>query len=262
VNLEKGKEMKRIAGFLAMVVSAALGAVPGKADASGETVLVAGATGRTGKHVVEQLLTRDYRVRALVRDAAKARAELPSGVEIVTADVRDPKTLEAPMKGAMYVISAIGASGRGGDPANGPRQVDFEGVRNLAQTANAAGVKHLVLVSSAATSKAATYPVEFMRPILAAKFEGEQALRGSGVPYTVVKPGGLLDEPGGAKEVSFAQGDETPGRIPRADVAAVCVAVLGRESAMGKTFEIFSGAGGSNAAEWASVVAGLAADAK
>ena len=113
----------------------------------------------------------------------------------------------------------------------------------MAQVAKKARVKQLVLVSSAAVTQAETYPMAFMRPILAAKFKGENALRASGVPYTIIRPGGLLDEPGGRKAVQFAQGDKTTGRIPRADVALVSVEALGRKSAQGKTFEILSGNG-------------------
>jgi uncharacterized protein YbjT (DUF2867 family) len=100
-----------------------------------------------------------------------------------------------------------------------------------------------------------------MRPILAAKFKGETALRTSGVPYTIVRPGGLVDEAGGKVAVEFMQGDKAVGRIPRADVATVCVEALGRKNALGKTFEIVSGkAAVPN--NWDKEFAALAADPK
>jgi uncharacterized protein YbjT (DUF2867 family) len=95
-----------------------------------------------------------------------------------------------------------------------------------------------VLVSSSSVTKAAENPMAFMRPILAAKFEGEQALRASGVPYTIVRPGGLTDKAGGGAGVRFQQGDQGMGSIPRADVAAVVVATLGEADAINRTFEI------------------------
>jgi uncharacterized protein YbjT (DUF2867 family) len=226
-------------------VGAATLAAPEAAAKPRGLVVVAGATGRTGKETVAELVRRNYRVRAMVRDAAKAQAMFPAGVEIVVADVRDPAALAVALKGATYVISTIGASGGpGATPDAGPEQIDNQGVANLATAAKGARVKHFVLVSSAAVTKAADYPMTFMRPILAAKFKGENALRASGVPYTVIRPGGLLDEPGGAKVVQFSQGDTTTGRIPRADVALVSVEALGRREAMRKTFEILSGNGG------------------
>lgn len=229
---------------LAAAAGAALLAAPWAAAKGGDLVVVAGATGRTGKEVVAELVKRDYRVRALVRDAAKAQGTFPAGVEVVVGDVRDEDSLRKAFKGARYVISAVGASGGPNAAADaGPEQIDNLGVARMAQVAKKARVKQLVLVSSAAVTHAENYPMAFMRPILAAKFKGENALRASGVPYTIIRPGGLLDEPGGRKAVQFAQGDKTTGRIPRADVALVSVEALGRKSALRKTFEILSGDG-------------------
>lgn len=237
---------RREAIFRTMAVAAAAGAAlltaPLAAAKRGDLVVVAGATGRTGKEVVAELVKRDYRVRALVRDAAKAQGRLPAGIEVVVGDVRDEDSLRKAFKGARYVISAVGASGGPNAAADaGPEQIDNLGVARMAQVAKKARVKQFVLISSAAVTKAENYPMAFMRPILGAKFKGENALRASGVPYTIVRPGGLLDEPGGRKAVQFSQGDKTTGRIARADVALVCVEALGRRSALGKTFEILSG---------------------
>jgi uncharacterized protein YbjT (DUF2867 family) len=244
--------MQRRSWFAAVIGTAAVWATLGTATLVAPEavakprglVVVAGATGRTGKETVAELVRRNYRVRALVRDAAKAEGMFPAGVEVVVADVRDPAALAVALKGATYVISTIGASGGpGATPDAGPEQIDNLGVANLAAAAKGARVKHFVLVSSAAVTKAADYPMAFMRPILAAKLKGENALRASGVPYTVIRPGGLVDEPGEPRIVQFSQGDKTTGRIRRADVALVCVEALGRREAMRKTFEILSGSG-------------------
>jgi len=240
----------------------AAGAMPlVQAAPKDDLVAVVGATGRTGVPVVEQLVARGYKVRALVRDAAAAKAKLPAGVEIVVADVRDPNTLAPALKGVKYVISTIGAGGGPkADPTNGAREIDHLGVANLATVSKAAGVKQLVLVSSSSVTKAAENPMAFMRPILAAKFEGEQALRSSGVPYTIVRPGGLSDDAGGKFAVTFAQGDTTAGRIPRADVATACIEALGRRSALGRTVEIFSSSDAA-ATDWAKAFKALKPDA-
>lgn len=231
---------------LALVAAAMAATLVGPVASAkgGDLVVVAGATGRTGKEVVAELVRRNYRVRALVRDAAKAQGSLPAGVEVVVGDVRDEDSLRRAFKGTRYVISAVGAGGGPNAAADaGPEQIDNLGVARMAQVAKKARVKQLVLISSAAVTKAENYPVAFMRPILAAKLKGENALRASGVPYTIIRPGGLVDEPGGQKAVQFAQGDKTTGRIPRADVALVSVEALGRKSALRKTFEILSGDG-------------------
>lgn len=207
-----------------------------------DLVVVVGATGRTGRLLVQQLVAKNYRVRALVRDKPKAKEVLPSNVELMVGDVRDPVTLAPALAGAKYVISAAGASGAKREPGNGSEDVDHLGTANLAAAAKAARVSQLVLVSSMGTSNAAANPLEFMRPVLAAKFKGELALRTSGVPYTIVKPGGLIDDAGGKLAVAFAQSDGGAGRIPRADVATVCVEALGRNSALRKSISVVSGA--------------------
>jgi uncharacterized protein YbjT (DUF2867 family) len=247
-------------GALAGLVLAAPAAL-GDSASRGALVAVAGASGRTGQHVVEQLVARNYRVRALVRDAARGKDLFPGVVEVVTADVRDPAALGKALKGARFLISAVGAGGMKPEPGNGPEEIDFQGVANLANAAKAARLRQVVLVSSAAVTKAESYPLAFMRPILAAKFKGEQALRASRVPYTIVRPGGLIDEPGGRSAVTFMQGDQALGRIPRADVATVCVEALGRKSALYKTLEIVSGKQGESN-DWARDFAALARDAK
>ncbi len=255
--------MTQLLRTILLGLAAVVMAAPSVTLARGELVLVAGATGRTGKQAVLQLAARGYQVRALVRDEGKAtKAEFPAGVAVVKGDVRDIESLKTGMKGVKFVISAIGAGGGPNPtPGNGAEDIDNLGVANLAQAAKAMKVRHLVLVSSAATTHYADYPVAFMRPILAAKFKGEAALRASGVPYTIVRAGGLTDEAGGKVAVEFMQGDKASGRIPRADVATVCIEALGRKSALGKTLEIVSGkAAWPN--NWDKDFAALAADPK
>lgn len=252
-------------GIVKKILLAAVAGVlvtPAASLAKGEWVLVAGATGRTGKLAVQQLVARGYRVRALVRDANKAKDVFPVGVQVAVGDVRDAASLKSPMKGIIFVISAIGAGGGPKpEPGNGAEDIDNQGVGNLAKAAKAAKVKQLVLVSSASTTHYADYPVAFMRPIFFAKYKGETALRTSGVPYTIVRPGGLTDEAGGKAALQFTQGDTAAGRIARADVATVCVEAIGRKQALGKTFEVVSGTG-TWPNDWTKEFAALKADPK
>ena len=204
-----------------------------------ELVLVAGATGRTGTEVVTELLADGYRVRAFVRDVDKARDKLGDGIEYAQGDVREIVTIEVALAGVDALISAIGA-GRG-DPSNGPEFVDYGGVRNLADAATAAGLRQVVLVSSMGVTQEDHILNKMFNNVLSWKFKGEDALRASGVPYTIVRPGGLTNAPGGEFEVVFQQGDRDASAIPRADVARVCVAALGSGDALRKTFEVNSG---------------------
>jgi uncharacterized protein YbjT (DUF2867 family) len=206
---------------------------------SSELVLVAGATGGTGSEVVRELLANGYRVRAFVRDTEKARSIFGEDIEYAEGDVRERSTIDAALDGVGALISAIGA-GRG-DPDNGPEFVDYGGVRNMADAASAANLRQFVLVSSMGVTHEDHVLNKMFNNVLIWKFKGEEALRASGVPYTIVRPGGLINEAGGQKSVAFAQGDDKTGAIPRADVARVCVAALGTPDALNKTFEINSG---------------------
>lgn len=204
-----------------------------------DTVLVAGGTGGTGRHVVAQLLADGrYAVRVMTRNPEAARVTLGEKVELVVGDVREPATLGPALAGARFVVAAVGSNQRK-DPTNSPEVVDYGGIRNLALAAKSAGVQQMVLVSSQSVTNVREPLNQWLNNILIWKYLGEEALRKSGVSYTVVRPSGLNDKPGG-QAVLFAQGDTAKERgfIPREDVAAVCVAALGRADALGKTFEI------------------------
>jgi uncharacterized protein YbjT (DUF2867 family) len=196
-------------------------------------------------------------VRAFVRDVDAAREKLGDGVDYVQGDVREIKTIVTALDGVDALISTIGA-GRG-DPANGPEFVDFGGVKNLAEAAASAGLRQFVLVSSMGVTQEDHMLNKMFNNVLLWKFKGEEALRNSGVPYTIVRPGGLTNAPGGEFAVVFAQGDTETGAIPRADVALVCVAALGTEAALNKTFEISSGKQ-PPADDLGAIFAGLAGD--
>lgn len=71
------------------------------------------------------------------------------------------------------------------------------------------------------------------------KLKGEDVLRESGVPYTVVRPCALTEEPAGA-DLIFEQGDNITGKVSREDIAEICVAALELPSACDKTFEVKS----------------------
>jgi uncharacterized protein YbjT (DUF2867 family) len=162
--------------------------------------------------------------------------------------------------GVKLVFSAIGSSGRSGDPSNSPEAVDFGGVKTIADEAAAAGVEHMVLVSSMGAS-VEDHPLNQMFDnVLRWKFKGEEALRNSGMPYTIIRAGGLTEETGGESEIRIFAEDAGEGRIPRADVASVCVAVLNSPAAMNKTLSVISGEGAAGN-DLNAAVAAIAPDA-
>ncbi|SVD68277.1 uncharacterized protein METZ01_LOCUS421131, partial [marine metagenome] len=103
-------------------------------------IVVIGASGRTGKLVLEGLAKRDLRIRALSRDTAKASADIQGDYEWVQADVTQPETLVMALQDTDIIISTIGAKpGRG---VNGPESVVYKGVINLVDEAKRAGTRH------------------------------------------------------------------------------------------------------------------------
>jgi uncharacterized protein YbjT (DUF2867 family) len=213
-----------------------------EATADKGLVLVAGATGRTGRETINELLSKGYTVRAFVRNIESAREKLSADIELAEGDVRNRDSIDAALSGVSAVISTIGSGP--GDPSNGPEFVDYGGVKNLVEGAADAGATQFVLVSSRGVTQVNQRLNKMFSNILIWKYLGEEAVRNNGIAYTVVRPGGLTDEAGGEHAFNIQQGDtEGEGRIARADVARVVVAALSMPEARGKTFEVVSDEG-------------------
>jgi uncharacterized protein YbjT (DUF2867 family) len=118
----------------------------------------------------------------VTRDPAAASAKL-SRVELVAGDVTRPADARRAVEGARVVVSAITGFA---SPA-GPQAVDVAGNRCLAEAAAAAGVEQFVLLSVAQAS--ADHPMALFR----AKFAAEQAVRASGVSWTIIRPAAYLE---------------------------------------------------------------------
>ena len=195
-------------------------------------VLVAGASGKTGRLVVEQLLARGQSVKALVRREEAATELAALGAETVVADLTGD--VSGTLSGCDAAVFAAGA-GMSGDP----EAVDNRGAVKLLEAAEAQGVTRFVMVSSLGTGYAERMP-EMLKPYLQAKHKAEQALGASTLSYTIVKPGGLTDA-AGTGNVTLAPVLNQSGRIPRADVAAVVVEVLLADLALNTSLEVVSG---------------------
>lgn len=197
--------------------------------------LVAGATGQTGRRIVQELVKRGIAVRALVRDAEAARSILPTEAELVVGDVLQPATLAAALKDCTVLLCATGAK-PGFDPT-GPYKVDYEGTQNLVDAAKTAGIEHFVLVTSLCTSQL-FHPLNLFFLILVWKKRAEEYLQQSGLTYTIVRPGGLLNDENADSVVMSGADTLSDGRIPRTKVAQTCVEALFQSSARNKIVEI------------------------
>lgn len=111
------------------------------------TVLVTGATGFVGRHLVGQLLADGVRVRALVRPSADARELAAAGVEIATGDLASADPLDAAVAGCDVVHHLAAAHGPGAT-ASLCDAVNVRGTERLAAAAARAGVRRFVLAST------------------------------------------------------------------------------------------------------------------
>jgi uncharacterized protein YbjT (DUF2867 family) len=197
---------------------------------------VAGATGETGRRIIEQLVQRNIPVRALVRDRDKAQQILPAAVELVVGDVLNLDSVRSAIGDCTVLLSATGAS-PSFDPT-GPYKIDYEGTKNLVDVAKEKNIEQFVMVSSLCTSKL-LHPLNLFFLILVWKKRAEEYLQGSGVPYTIVRPGGLTNDDQNTDAIVMSSADTLfDGRIPRAKVAQVCVEALTNPSAKNKIVEI------------------------
>lgn len=199
--------------------------------------LVAGATGRTGRHIVEAFVERGIPVRALVRNLETAKAILPPEAELVVGDVLIPDSLSSAIADCTVLVCATGAS-PSLDPT-GPYKVDYVGLKHLVDAAKVKGVEHFVLVSSLCVSKI-FHPLNLFWFVLAWKKLAEGYLQKSGLTYTIVRPGGLLTEDNPKPIVMSSADTLFEGSIPRVKVAQVCVEALTLSSAKNKIVEVIA----------------------
>jgi uncharacterized protein YbjT (DUF2867 family) len=205
-----------------------------------EVILVTGATGRTGSHVVKQLKGFGYKnILGMTRDKENAISAGGPDIDWIEGDVRDPDSLQNAFKGVDRIISAIG-SGR--EPGNGTEAVEYLGLKSMVDAAMANDVKVLVITSSAGVTDEDNELNKFADNILIWKFKGEEYLRNSGLTYSIVRPGGLKPEiPGGQYGVYLSQGDDSRGgQISIEDVASVLIEAANNPDAHGKTYETFN----------------------
>jgi uncharacterized protein YbjT (DUF2867 family) len=92
--------------------------------------------------------------------------------------------------------------------------------------------------------------------ILTWKLKGEDCVRSSGIPYTVIRPCALTEEPGG-KALIFDQGDNIKGKVSREDIAQLCVEALDLPEACNVTFEVKEGENGNAPGDWKGLFSGV-----
>lgn len=192
-------------------------------------VLLAGATGNLGRHLLSELKQQGYNVKVLARSAHKAEALTPLPDEVLLADATKPETLTGCCEGVALVISAIGKSLSLKDKSNaGFHAIDFSANYNLLQEAKTAGVPQFIYISAFTAEQ---------HPELAyfkAHADFSDALVDSGLNYVILQPTALFST---FEEIvamarkgrvsSLGAGDKLTNPIYEGDVAKVAVESIG-----------------------------------
>lgn len=229
-----------------------------------QKVLVTGATGKTGSIVLEKLRQRSDLFAAIgfARSASKVEERFGSTAGFHIGDIAEAGALNQALAGCQALViltSAVPqmqAPPQPGErptfsfiPGGMPEQVDYLGQKYQIDAAVQAGIEHIVLVGSMGGTNV-NHPLNSLGNgnILIWKRKAEQYLIDSGIPYTIIRAGGLQDQPGGQRELLVGKDDQfltnnlsgIPTSIPRADVAEVVVQALLEPSALNKAFDLIS----------------------
>jgi uncharacterized protein YbjT (DUF2867 family) len=181
-------------------------------------IVIVGGSGKVAKELIRLLRVRGDEAVALFRNQARydelsELGAVPVVLDIEAASVDD---LAAEFGGADAVVFSAGA---GGGSAARTHAVDFEGAVAAMAAAEKAGVS--------------------MRPYYEAKHDADVALTESSLDWTIVRPGGLTDDPATGR-VTIGEKVE-PGSIPRADVAATILAALDDVRTVRRAWEVVGG---------------------
>ncbi|MCO5582827.1 hypothetical protein L7F22_036727 [Adiantum nelumboides] len=234
---------------------------------SNTTVFVAGATGKVGSKTVRELLKLGFSVRASTRNVEKAQAlfedvaNSPAGapgsndaspfnifspaklfgffkpkvgkrLEIVECDLENPESIETALSNAGVVVCCIGASEKEVLDVSGPYRIDYKATENLINAASSAEVNHFVLLTSLGTQKLG-FPAAVLNlfwGVLLWKAKAEKALMQSGLPYTIVRPGGMERPTDAYKEshnLRLSEADKLfGGQVSKLQVAELLASIV------------------------------------
>jgi nucleoside-diphosphate-sugar epimerase len=205
-------------------------------------VVIAGGHGKIALILERLLAERGDTVTGIIRNPSQAADLEAAGAAPAVLDLEQASVDQVAevVRGADAVVFAAGAGP--GSGAARKQTVDRDAAVLLADAAEAAGVARYVMVSAMSAddrSLDAGYD-EVFRAYIRAKSEADANVRArAGLQTTIVRPGRLTDEPGtGLVDIAASTGR---GAVPRADVAAVLLAVLDTPGTAGRTFELIGG---------------------
>jgi uncharacterized protein YbjT (DUF2867 family) len=190
-------------------------------------ILVAGATGKTGLRLTQNLLANGHHPIALVRDSSDT-SDLPNGTETRHGDLTDLQP--GVCDGCDVVVYAAGSgSGTGPEMTD---EVDRDGAKRLVDLAKDTGVKRFVMLSTVGAGD--PDPDSKMGHYLTAKHEADEHLKASGLDFAILRPVALTDEDG-SRNIVFGDAVDVQGEAARGDVAYVLAQAVDDPEWRGKT---------------------------
>lgn len=199
-------------------------------------LLVIGANGKVGRRVCRMAAERKLLVRPMIRSADQAGFFRELGWDSVVFDLEGD--FEAAFEDCDRVVFTAGSGGHtGGDKT---LLVDLYAAIRAIDMAVRAGIEHFVMVSSLSAGNPLQGP-ERIRHYLVAKMVADEHLGRSGLTYTVLRPGGLTEDPGSGRIRIARNGESSPRQISRDNVAACVLASLESEWAINRTVDLLDG---------------------
>ncbi|MCP3028619.1 SDR family oxidoreductase [Halobacillus sp. A5] len=203
-------------------------------------VLVVGANGQIGKHLISFIKERDsLEAKAMIRKPEQASFFEEQGVETVVVDLEDD--IETIAKAAEGVDAVVFTAGSG--PSTGKDKtilIDLDGAVKTIEAAKASGVKRFVMISSFDTRREAIQAADSsFAPYVAAKHYADEWLKRTDLDYTIIHPGRLTNDEGTGQVEAAVEVER--GEIPREDVASVIAASLEDDSTIGREFQVVGG---------------------
>lgn len=159
---------------------------------TGTNIFIAGGTGFIGQRLLAALKNKGYKTRCLVRTRARTNSGIDSCSEAVAGDITVRESLKGALNSIDMVVHLVGIIEDKGDMTF--ERVHVEGTRNLAAEAKAAGVKHFFYQSALGADLKS--PARYQ----STKAEAEEIVRGSGIPYTILRPSLVIGRKDGFTE--------------------------------------------------------------
>ena len=198
-------------------------------------ISIVGAHGNISMLLIPKLIKKGHQVRGIIRKESQKEDLEKLGAEPVVADLELQDDISDAVGKVDAVLFAAGAG-----PGSGAYRkwtVDRDGAIKLINACKKNGINRYLIISAMGLDQPRGNDV--FRTYLKAKAEADEAVKKSGLDYTIVKPGRLTDEPGKGN-VSVGT-DLDRGEVPREDVAAVLAELFERPESAGLEFDLVSG---------------------